>query len=217
MFFFRNWRENLKNFHHLQIYHGNKEQYFNNICETINNLPCDLKNKAKNTVIGRGNISTSLLFIGEAPGEEEDKQGLPFVGASGKLLQEMISNIGIDINKMYITNICFWRPPLNRPPTDEEIKLCLPMTIEIIKLINPKLIVTLGSVATKSLHKNITNISKVRGILQEITINNNIYKILPTFHPSYILRLQNNKPLYAEDFLLIKKFLEENNLYNNLN
>ncbi|OED45760.1 hypothetical protein AB836_00285 [Rickettsiales bacterium (ex Bugula neritina AB1)] len=215
MFFIRNWREYLKNFSYSKIFHNDKEIYFNNICDSINNLSCSLKTNA-NTVIGRGSINTSLLFIGEAPGEEEDKLGVPFVGASGVLLKEMINSINIDINKVYITNICFWRPPLNRPPTEEEINICLPMVKEIIKLINPKLIVTLGSTATKVLHNKITNISKVRGIFSKISIKDNIYESIPTFHPSYILRIRSHKSLYMKDFLTIQQFIKDNNLYEEL-
>ncbi|MDR0744766.1 MAG: uracil-DNA glycosylase, partial [Holosporales bacterium] len=150
----------------------------------ILNVDCHLKKTAKNTVFSDGDPSSDIMIIGEAPGHEEDEQGKPFVGQSGKLLDHMLAAIGIQRAEVYISNIVFWRPPGNRTPSADEIELCLPYVEEHILLTNPKILLLLGGVAVKSLLNTNEPISKLRG-------KNNSYKridTLATFHPAYLLR-----------------------------
>src|SRR5260221_2079177 len=124
---------------------------------------CALKELAKNTVFGDGNPQAKIMLVGEAPGAEEDLQGLPFVGASGKLLDQMLSYIGLDRTKYYITNIVPRRTPGNRNPTTEEISMCLPFIERKIELIQPKILVMVGGVSAKSLLNTSEGIMRLRG------------------------------------------------------
>lgn len=155
-----------------------------------------------NVVFGRGNPDASLLLIGEAPGRDEDIQGLPFVGRSGKLLEKTLETLGIDKNSIYITNIVKCRPPQNRTPLPNEIKICTEFLLKKqIEIIRPKIICTLGSSALNSLTKAPKKITKIRGIAQPY---NDIF-ILPTYHPAYILRNSTQLIFFTED---LKKAVE---------
>lgn len=178
-----------------------------NLIKDIEDLPYELKHK-KNIVLSSGQINSPLMFIGEAPGEEENSQKKPFVGASGKLLNQMLSNIDVDRDKIYITNVFFWQPEQNRTPNSQELEMTLPIVKKHIALQKPKLIVALGSVATKALLKINEGILKLRGTLQS-------YEDIPVFvmpHPSYILRTQTISD-YLGDFQKLKAYLELNNIY----
>ncbi len=135
-------------------------QYITNYNELLLKLVDDIEkihcptSIGKNTVIGRGNFQSPVLFIGEAPGEEENNQQIPFVGASGKLLDKMLTSIGVDSKKIYVSNMFFWQPDNNRTPNNSEIELTMPYVQKHIEIQQPKLIVTLGAVATKSLLKS---------------------------------------------------------------
>lgn len=178
------------------------------------NIPVRL---GKKTVIGRGDFKSPVMFIGEAPGEEENKKGVPFVGASGKLIGKMLEIIGIKEEDIYIINMFFWQPENNRTPTLEELELTKPYVLEHIKIQNPKLIVTLGSVATKTLLNSKSNITSLRGGFQEFSIDNNMYyDLFVTFHPAYILRNGTNLNLYKQDFEKIKTYLIDNNLLDKI-
>lgn len=145
---------------------------------------CPLFLKRKTIVFGQGNQTSNILFIGEGPGEDEDKTGLAFVGKAGKLLTQMIQSIGINRTSVYITNVVKCRPPGNRAPHEEEIYECSPILQQQIKLLQPKLILTLGNIATKHLIPNAPGITKAHGNVftyEEIPV-------LPMFHPSYFLR-----------------------------
>lgn len=145
-----------------------------------------------NFVFSDGNYNSKLMLIGEAPGEEEDKLGKPFVGKSGMLLNGYLEALHFDRTKYYITNILPWRPPGNRTPTAEEIEKMKPFVIEHINIIEPKLIVTIGAVALNALgiHEGIT---KMQGKLCEIMIEDKHYKVFPIYHPSYCLRMPSKK------------------------
>ncbi|MBC8258963.1 MAG: uracil-DNA glycosylase [SAR324 cluster bacterium] len=157
---------------------------------------CNLAKTRTNLVFGSGLSSSPVLFIGEGPGADEDAQGEPFVGRAGRLLTKMINTIGIEREDVYISNIVKCRPPENRNPTPAEISCCLPIIRQQIEIINPKLIVTLGNVPTKTLIPELPGITKVRGrILQYAN-----WTMLPTFHPSYLLRNRSAMPLAWEDF-----------------
>jgi len=178
-----------------------------------NSIDCNLKKNAKKTVICDGNEKAKIMLIGEAPGAEEDKIGKPFVGAAGQLLNKMLDAISLNRNKVYITNVIPWRPPNNRAPTNEEILKCLPFIQKHIELINPKIIVLLGSTASKAILTTNLSISKLRGSWHEyksINLKNKI-KCLVTYHPAFLLRSPNYKKKSWEDLKMIeKKIVDEN-------
>jgi DNA polymerase len=189
-----------------------------NQCQTIEQLRdevsnfegCLLKKTATNTVFADGNPKAKIMLIGEAPGANEDLQGIPFCGDSGKLLDNIIKSIGLDRTSVYITNTIFWRPAGNRRPTDEEMAICLPFVEKHIALINPELIVLVGSTALYALFGDLGSITKQR---QKILHYKNQYlessiPCLAIFHPSYLLRQPSQKKLAWLDMLNIKKFLK---------
>ena len=169
-------------------------------------LQCPLGFLGRTTVVfGEGNPDADLLFIGEAPGKDEDIQGRPFVGRSGQLLNRALKLVGIEREDVYITNIVKCRPPNNRVPLPAETGPCMDLFLfNQIKIIKPRIICTLGSVALNSLLGKAHFISKVRGT--QIAYNDMI--IIPTYHPSYILRNQSQAPNWLSDFKAIKKALE---------
>jgi DNA polymerase len=182
---------------------------------------CDLKKSAQNTVFGDGNPNAKIMFIGEAPGANEDEQGIPFCGQSGKLLDNIIAAIGLTREKnAYITNTVFWRPPANRKPTDEEIKICRPFVKKHIAIINPKLIVLVGSTAVESLLEIETPITKLRGKYFDYTneyLDGKTIRTTAIFHPSYLLRQPSHKKTMWFDLLKIKydcQIDSEGNIFN---
>ena len=165
---------------------------------------CDLSKTRTNVVFGEGNPKAKLMFIGEAPGEMEDKTGRPFVGRAGQLLTKIINNVlELDRKDVYIANIVKCRPPNNRVPTIEEALTCKPYLLKQIDIINPKILVCLGKTAFMYLMDSDTPISKVRGQIFEYKGK----KVIPTFHPSYLLRNPSAKKEAYKDFLLIKSML----------
>lgn len=175
----------------------------------IENVDCALKATAQNMVFGAGNENADIVFVGEAPGAEEDKQGLPFVGQSGQLLTKAINAIGFDRDDLYITNVIPWRPLGNRTPTNDEIELYRPYLLKHIRIISPKIVVCLGSTAAKALLQENTGISKLRGrIIQGQEIFDQDIKIIATFHPAYLLRTPSQKREFWRDFLFVKSTLQ---------
>lgn len=169
---------------------------------------CPLKRTATNLVFADGAPGADLLFIGEAPGREEDLKGLPFVGRSGQLLDRMLAAIGRDRSSVYIINVLPWRPPANRTPTPEEMAMCLPFLLRHIELAAPKVIVTLGGVASKQLLDTQTGIMRLRGSWQHLTLpSSRQIPVLPTFHPAYLLRQPAHKALAWRDFQAVRKRL----------
>ena len=170
-------------------------------------LNCSLCNLAKtktNTVFGEGNPNAEIMFIGEAPGREEDLQGRPFVGRSGEMLTKMIENVlFLKRDEVYISNIVKCRPPQNRDPQIEEIESCKGYLLKQIEIIKPKIIVTLGRIAFQSLLNDTTPITKARGKIY----NFKGIKVIPTFHPSYLLRNPSKKKEALRDLQFIKEFL----------
>ena len=154
-------------------------------------------------VFGSGHANARLMFVGEAPGHEEDRQGLPFVGRAGVLLTKMIESIGLSRGQIFIANVLKCRPPQNRNPYPEEIMNCEPYLCEQIDIIKPKIICALGTFAAQTLLKTDTPISRLRGAFH--SYHNT--KLLPTFHPAYLLRNASEKRKAWEDFKLIKKEL----------
>lgn len=171
---------------------------------------CALKKTATNTVFAQGVAESRVMFIGEAPGADEDRQGFPFVGASGKLLDLMLSYIDLKrTENFYITNTLFWRPPGNRQPTPEELEICRPFVEKHVALVNPKMLVLLGGTATKAVLNDNRGITRLRG--QQFTYSN-AYMPAPVpvhviYHPSYLLRQPSAKKQCWADLLALKKAL----------
>ena len=166
---------------------------------------CGLHSKRTNIVIGRGNINAPLMLIGEGPGEQEDKQGLPFVGSAGKLLDLLLDALLIEKDKYYIANIVKCRPPGNRVPLDEEAEKCLPYLRNQVFLIRPKIIVCMGSTAMKYIVDRNAKITQERGKW----IERKGCWIMPTFHPAALLRDESKKVFMWEDFKKVKQRLDE--------
>ena len=169
---------------------------------SLNN--CDLKKQARNIVFSDGNPNSKIMLIGEAPGANEDEEGLPFVGRAGILLDKMLSAIDLDRKKVYISNIINYRPPENRRPTDEEIKRYLPFITKHIEIINPKILVILGSTAMNALIGNEVVISKMRGKWIEKKFGNCKTSVLITFHPAFLMRQPAQKKMAWIDLKMIR-------------
>jgi uracil-DNA glycosylase len=167
---------------------------------------CGLKNSASNLCFADGTPGSRLMFIGEAPGAEEDKQGLPFVGRSGQLLDRMLKAIGLARSDVYIANIVPWRPPGNRTPTPAETQICLPFIQRQIELSNPDVLVTIGQPSTSAL-LGTQGIMKNRGRWFPYNTGTREIRAMPMLHPAYLLRSPIGKRLAWRDLLAIKKAL----------
>lgn len=176
---------------------------------------CALKKTAGKTVFADGNLKAHVMIIGEAPGVQEDIQGIPFCGPSGMLLDRMLAAIGLNrIDSAYISNTVFWRPPGNRQPSPEETAICLPFVEKHIALVNPTLLILSGGTATTTLLNKDQSISRLRGAFYDYS---NVYlnKPIPTvvtYHPSYLLRSPTQKRLAWNDLLMIQGFLKKHHL-----
>ena len=172
---------------------------------------CALKKTAKNMVFSDGNPKAKLMLIGEAPGEEEDKLGKPFIGQAGQLLDKMLNSIGLNRRNTYLTNIIFWRPPGNRKPTKEEIFSCLPFVKKHIELIKPELLILAGATAAKSIYNQEEGITQIRGKWKNIELGNlKELKSIAIFHPSFLLRQPSRKREAWEDLKKIKIEIDNN-------
>ena len=169
---------------------------------------CALKKTASNLVFADGNPDAKIMIIGEAPGGDEDKMGLPFVGAAGQLLDKMLGSIGLDRQHVYITNILPWRPPGNRTPSPEEVALLWPFLRRHIQLKAPEVIFALGGSSAKLLLNTTIGILKLRGEVQEIDFSDagqaNVIPVLPSLHPAYLLRAPKMKQQAFHDLLTLK-------------
>jgi uracil-DNA glycosylase len=174
------------------------------ICER-----CPLSETRNRVVFGAGNADADLMFVGEAPGAEEDRQGLPFVGRAGAFLTELLEGIGMKREDVFINNVLCCRPPGNRDPQPEEIDACRPWLEQRINLIQPKVIGTLGNFSTKLLTGRPTGITKVRGTPQQQLIGGRFVYLLPLFHPAAGLRTPRVAEQLREDFRRIPALLEE--------
>ena len=173
--------------------------------KSITNLKnCDLKKQAKNIVFCDGNPKSKIMLIGEAPGANEDEEGLPFVGRAGILLDKMLASINLDRKKVYISNIINYRPPENRKPTDQEIKKYLPYITKHIEIINPKILVLLGSTAMNALVGDDVVISKMRGKWIEKKFGNCKTSVIITFHPAFLMRQPAQKKMAWLDLKMIR-------------
>lgn len=166
-----------------------------------------------NIVVGKGNPNASILFVGEAPGMNEDLQGEPFVGAAGKNLDNLLREVGLSLNDVYITNILKCRPPENRDPLPEEIKAHTPWLIEQIKEIKPKVICSLGNYATKfflsggnaDLMEKQPGITSIHGKVKFVKLQNVEFKLIPLFHPAAIIYNRNLTSLWERDMEIVKE------------
>lgn len=172
---------------------------------------CPLKETATNLVFGDGNPMGRIVLIGEAPGAEEDRQGLPFVGPSGRLLDRMLASIGLDRTRVFISNTVFWRPPGNRAPTTWEIAVCAPFVERIVELIDPVLLIALGGPAANALLGAQESVGRLRGRWFAFRTRGlaNAVPATALFHPAYLLRSPSQKRLAWRDLLAIKKRLGE--------
>ena len=170
----------------------------------INIKNCDLKKFAKNIVFGDGNPKSKIMLIGEAPGANEDQEGLPFVGRAGQLLDKMLSAIDLDRKKVYISNIINFRPPENRRPSEQEIQRYLPFITRHIEIINPKILVLLGSTAMNALIGNDHVISKMRGKWFHKQFGICKTSVIITFHPAFLMRQPAQKKMAWIDLKMIR-------------
>jgi len=177
--------------------------------------------QCKNIVIGKGNLNADILFVGEAPGRNEDEQGLPFVGAAGKNLDKLLAKVGLSMNDVYIANILKCRPPENRNPSKEEIRAHTPWLIEQIKEIKPKVICSLGNFSTKFFMAdgNVDKMDEVQGITQLhgkvkiIDFHGLKIKLIPLFHPAAIIYNRNLINFWEKDMEVVKKEISQKSLF----
>jgi len=170
---------------------------------------CALKYTASNLVFGDGNPQADVMFVGEAPGAEEDREGKPFVGVSGQLLDRMMAAIDLDRTSAYITNILPWRPPGNRKPSPAEVMSCLPFIDRHITLVNPKLLVFVGGTSASTLLDTTQGITRIRGRWASYAVNGNDVPAMPIFHPAYLLRQPGLKRETWRDLQSIRQRLND--------
>ena len=184
---------------------GTKIEKLNKLKKKISQIrDCELKKSAKNLVFGDGNINSKIMIIGEGPGANEDIEGKPFVGRAGKLLDKMLSAIKLNRTKVYISNVVNYRPPENRRPTEMEIEKYLPYLISHIEIINPKILLILGSTALNTLIGNDEVISKARGKWIQKDIGAVKPWIIASFHPAFLMRQPEQKKLSWLDLKMIR-------------
>jgi uracil-DNA glycosylase family 4 len=172
---------------------------------------CALKQTATNLVFADGNPEADVMILGEAPGAEEDRRGVPFVGASGKLMDLMLSAIGLGRDSAYISNIIFWRPPGNRNPTTAEVAACMPFVQRHIELVRPRVLVFVGGASAKAMLDRKEGIMRLRGKWYDYknAVQETPIPALATFHPAYLLRSPGQKRLVWRDLLMLRARLDE--------
>lgn len=194
-----------------------------NACQTLADLKealgtfdaCALKFSATNMVFSDGNPEAKIMLVGEAPGADEDREGIPFVGGAGQLLDRALATIGLNRTNVYITNVLPWRPPGNRPPTPQEIAQCLPFVERHIALIKPKILILLGGVATKAILNDNDGIMKIRGQWRDYTCpglegaDGVTIRTMATYHPAFLMRSPSQKAQLWQDLMLIEDAVKE--------
>jgi len=192
------------------LLNGNKSEKLKQLKQKIEKIKnCELKKNASQIVFAGGNSSAKIMIVGEGPGAQEDQQGLPFVGRAGQLLDKMLNAINLDRKKVYITNVVNYRPPSNRKPTPEEIQRYLPFLNAHIEIIQPKILVLMGSTALNAILGDIGVISKVRGKWFEKNYNSLTVWIIASFHPAFLMRQPDQKKFSWIDLKMIKKKINE--------
>ena len=185
---------------------GNKGELLNKLKISIGHIKnCQLKKSANNQVFADGNPNAKVMIIGEGPGANEDKEGVPFVGRAGQLLDKMLSSISLDRNNVYITNVVNYRPLENRNPTEKEIIRYLPYLTRHIEIINPKILILLGSTALNAIFGNKEVISESRGKWIEKKIGKCNTLIIASFHPAFLMRQPDQKAMSWIDLKMIRK------------
>ena len=191
----------------------NKDNLLKNLKDKIFNIEnCLLKNNASKLVFNDGNQDSQIMIVGEGPGQKEDEMGKPFVGDAGLLLNKMLKAINIDRKDIYITNVVNYRPPNNRKPEPGEILRYSNFLREHISIINPKMLILMGSTAMEALFGSKIRISKERGNWKELIINNKTFLTIITFHPAYLLRQADQKKYSWADLKEIRKKIDELNI-----
>ena len=184
---------------------GSKKEKLNNLKKMIINIKnCELKKNANKLVFADGNPHSKIMLIGEGPGAQEDLAGIPFVGRAGQLLDKMLLSINLDRKSVYISNVVNYRPPSNRRPTEEEIERYLPFLIRHIEVINPKILILLGSTALNALIGNTEVISKARGQWLQKEIGLAKPWIIASFHPAFLMRQPEQKKLAWIDLKMVR-------------
>lgn len=181
----------------------------------------DICKTCKNLVIGKGNLNAKILFVGEAPGRNEDEQGLPFVGAAGKNLDKLLARVGLTLEDIYVTNILKCRPPDNRDPLPEEIRAHTPWLLAQIRQMKPRVVCSLGNYATKffmaagnlDLMDAQEGITKIHGKVKMIEFEGLMIKLIPLFHPAAIIYNQHLLPLWEKDIEIVKVELTQKTLF----
>ena len=191
----------------------NKHKKLIKLKEEINSIEdCKLKNNASKIVFADGNIQSSIMIVGEGPGQKEDELGKPFVGDAGNLLNKMLRAIKIERKKVYISNVVNYRPPNNRKPEQSEINRYSKYLKEHIAIIDPKILILMGSTAMEAILGSNKKISKERGQWKDIIIKQKNYKTIITFHPAYLLRKPDQKKFSWEDLKIIRKEINQQNI-----
>lgn len=189
---------------------GRKESLLSNLKGKIKSIKnCDLKKNAINLVFSDGNPFSEIMIIGEGPGANEDKEGKPFVGRAGKLLDKMLASIKLNRKNVYISNVVNFRPPQNRKPTDIEINRYLPFLKKHIEIVNPKILLLLGSTALNAIIGNEIVISKARGKWIKKKIGDIETNVIASFHPAFLMRQPEQKKYAWEDLKMIRKKILE--------
>jgi DNA polymerase len=195
----------------------NKSDSFLEDCKNLESLHqvvlkfsgCALKRTAKNTVFSDGNPNSKIMLLGEAPGEQEDKEGVPFLGEAGLLLDKMLNAIGQNRKNTYLSNIIFWRPPGNRKPTEEEVSICMPLVQKHIELVKPKILILAGAIAAKAIYGIETGITQLRGNWKTIKLESGLeVNSIAIFHPAFLLRQPARKKEAWEDLKKIKMAID---------
>lgn len=189
--------------------------------EETRNVDLPLKKEATNLVFGKGNPEARIVFVGEAPGRNEDEQGLPFVGAAGKNLDKLLSTVGLTMNDVYITNILKYRPPENRNPNNEEITLHTPYLVKQIQILKPKVVCSLGNYATKFFMGGLSpngmdaqpGITNVHGKVKILEFDGMKIKLIPLFHPAAIIYNQSLKQHWEKDMEVVKQEILQKTLF----
>ena len=185
----------------------------NELKKEIENIEnCELKKNASKIVFSDGDYKSKIMIVGEGPGQKEDQEGKPFVGDAGILLNKMLKSINIDRKKIYITNVVNFRPPHNRKPEPSEISKYSNFLRKLIAIIDPKILILMGSTAMESLFGSNIKITKERGSWKDIIINNKTYLCMITFHPAYLLRQPENKKFSWTDLKEIRKKIDQLNI-----
>ena len=187
-----------------------KTELLNSLKKQINSIEnCNLKNNSQNLVLGDGNINSSIMLIGEAPGIEEDKSSMPFKGEIGELLNKMLLAINIKRKDIYCSYAINFRPPEDRKPTSVEVKRYSVFLKEHISIINPKIVILMGSSAMEAVTGINTKISSERGKWKEVILKNKTYPVIITFNPPYLIRFPENKKYSWEDLKTIRQKIQD--------